>query len=587
MLKGLAVAFTVILLGIVCPVFAVETVPPEFYVTNDPSTVRYNYSNADYTQISSTKWSVEDVRLKATITDLGNSQWSLEIQAKINLTDINFPYQTKRSPLDADISDDIYYYPYILGQSEKASNRDTDWLWMGMEYPATAFAPLVVMADSHSARIVAAVNWPPKSVIPQYAAQRQVLRYQFEKIAAGSTKTFKALIATVKGNVDTGQVPWQLALDLYKTWLKSVVTVRYPDWMWQSEGIFNVQLQNLTDFNIAALSKNWDEAKSTFPWLLMWGQMSTYAGDCCKMNYTMHERYQPALPDFVKSVVQSGYHAGYYCAPFVLIPDFSSKIFLDTPEGVAWLTGWLSANRNYNANSFYLDTLGRTNWGDPAAILELFKNGTIPEETLIEGLVDIYPAPGLVSGCLTGGDRCGAPFKQAKDWPLTTFPRFGRYLLGDRIIYEGPSNNDHLFWGNTHYWKGVDGYDLYCRENAPCEYGTERLAFLLGAKIDWYSGLDGWGKNPVINEILSERHRVNWWGRRPVYMDTKNRDLRAIPKTSRVEISRFEDTDGKSLIAVSNPNLEEGLTFNWNGIKIKVPVQKIAILDFAQSTIRK
>jgi len=70
-------------------------------------------------------------------------------------------------------------------------------------------------------------------------------------------------------------------------------------------------------------------------------------------------------------------------------------------------------------------------------------------------------------------------------------------------------------------------------------------------------------------------------------MDTKNLDLRAIPKTSRVEISRFEDTDGKSLIAVSNPNLEEGLTFNWNGIKIKVPVQKIAILDFAQSTIRK
>ncbi len=71
----------------------------------------------------------------------------------------------------------------------------------------------------------------------------------------------------------------------------------------------------------------------------------------------------------------------------------------------------------------------------------------------------------------------------------------------------------------------------------------------------------------------------NWWARRPVYLDTKGLDLTSIPSQSKVEVTRFQDRDGLSLFAISNPNLVAGLAFRFNGISIGIPVQKIAVVE--------
>ena len=195
------------------------------------------YSSATYTQISQTQYTVNDSILTHTITDLGGGRWRLQItRATQALRTLYFPWQQQRTPLDSNISDDIYFFPYLLRKTEKAMNHNGDWTWWGLPYPGSAAAPLVVMADSRSAKIVAATNWPPKSVTPMYAAQRMIMRYD-NPVTAGGTGTFGALVATVTGNAATGDVPWQKALDLYRSWLDSAMgPITYPSWMWQGQG---------------------------------------------------------------------------------------------------------------------------------------------------------------------------------------------------------------------------------------------------------------------------------------------------------------------------------------------------------------
>src|SRR5262245_22538382 len=165
---------------------------PNFGVVTSTGTW-YAYSSA----------SVNDTVVSATVTDEGGGRWRLNITPKQALKTVYFPWQPQRMPLDGDISNDIYYYPYLLGRTEKAANHNADWTWWGLPYPGSSSAPLVVMADPNSAKIVAATNWPPKPVTPLYAAQRMTLRYD-TAVPAGSAANFGALIATVTGNAATG-----------------------------------------------------------------------------------------------------------------------------------------------------------------------------------------------------------------------------------------------------------------------------------------------------------------------------------------------------------------------------------------------
>ena len=237
--------------------------------------------------------------------------------------------------------------------TEQAASRNQDWHWWGQPYPGGRVCPLTVMANDSSARIVAATNWPPKRVIPYYAAQRQVL-YYYTPISSGATASFSALIATVSGDAPHGNVPWQLAIDLYRSWLdKNMPAVSYPSWMINAQGFLDVQLENHSRPPTAAtLNALWQPVKSYYPLVLLWGQMSAYAGGCCTLNYAINSSHLVDVTTFTKSVVSSGYHAGYYSAPIYNSPAG----YLTTTGGVSWLSKWIASNQLNGANSFYIDS---------------------------------------------------------------------------------------------------------------------------------------------------------------------------------------------------------------------------------------
>jgi hypothetical protein len=188
-------------------------------------------------------------------------------------------------------------------------------------------------------------------------------------------------------------------------------------------------------------------------------------------------------------------------------------------------------------------------------------------------------------------ELCGAPFRTpqtpgtAAQW--TSFPPFTRYLLRDRLIYQGESNTDWRFWGTNRGFNNtadpvnkVCGFPTYCAANGPCENGAERLAFLLGAKLDVMTPAG----NPVLDQIISERQRVKWWTRRPQFLYLQG--LTGLPAAStKVEITHFRDVNGADLAAISNPKLVSGLSFSLNGQSLAVPVQKIAIIDTAGTLV--
>ena len=557
----------------------VQSSPPELSVTTSSDGVAHVYST--YTQVNSTQYVASDSVINATISNLGGGKWKVDITANRKLSAVYWPWQTNRTPLGASLTSDIYYYPYILGLTEQAPNHNVDWTWWGQPYPGDAFAPLTVMANNSNARLVAAINWPPKRVIPYYAAQRQVLYYD-TPISAGSTVSFSALIAVVSGDAPHGNVPWQLAIDLYRTWLDAnMVAVSQPTWMINAQGFLDIQLENIDPSpTVAAMNALWQPVKSYYPLVLFWGQMSAYAGGCCDLSYTFDPTHLPDIPNFAKSVVSSGYYAGYYSAPVYT----GASGYLDTPAGISWIAKWINSNQSYGANSFYVDTLGRSYYGNPTNVMNALTNGTIPNNSIIEGAVDIYPAAGLVSGALLGdANGCGAPQRTPQNSVKSSYPQFGRYILRDRILFSGEANVDYRFWGTGNWTTQGDtlatscGLPAWCTANGPCAYGTERLAFILGNKLDVMHPTN----NPILDAINTARINSNWMQRQPVFLNTQGLDLSQIPSTSAVRITLFQDRGGKHLIAISNPRLESGLTFGFNHQTYSVPSEGlgISILD--------
>jgi hypothetical protein len=269
---------------------------------------------------------------------------------------------------------------------------------------------------------------------------------------------------------------------------------------------------------------------------------------------------------------------------------------LDSPAGLDWFTNFNKSNQGNGANSYYFDTLARHYWGEPGAILNLFQNGTLSKDAMSEGLSDIYPVPGLVSGSLRNDGYCGAPYRTPLntnysptaptqsdyDFGRVSFPRFGRYLLGDRLAYGFYSNGDWIFWGSGTWNDGSTKCNYanaaktgWCDQNGPCDHGSERLAFLLGTKLDVLDPTS----NSILDQLVSEHKRVNWWARRPVYVDDKGLDLTSIPSHSKVEVSRFIDVNGDTLLAVTNPKGEVGVSFRFNGKKINVTTDYLHVFE--------
>jgi hypothetical protein len=480
-----------------------------------------------------------------TLTQSRIHQWSLTLAAKQDIKSVIFPSGSTRHPLDADIGDDVYYYPRLLGIVEPASARNADGAWWGLRYPGEASAPLVVYADADQARMVAATNWPPRDVQPEYAAQRLILKYSQQQ-PANTTLTYGAIVSEA-----TGQDSWRQVLDDYRAWLDLHVVVTYPEWQWLGDGFLNVELQTFDSFNARALPA----PSSNFPWVQMWGQMGPYAMGCCEPIQHIDNHYLPGLTKWVQARVAEGFHVGYYSAP-----NWTDLVAyaLDQPPGILWLSDWLTFNRKAGANAFYVDVMGGNYVGEAEPVRQLFVNATIPQDALIEMPVDIYPVAALTSGSLAGDQTlCGAPYKAATS--RTTFPRFGRYLLRDRLLYHGGSNTDGRFVGEAQWGVTTDGglnaqcgYPAYCAKLGPalCNHGTELMSFSLGLKQD----VTDWARaNPVRDAIIAERARVRWFPRRPVYRDTDGLDLREIKPTDYITVTRFIDRDGRTLVASTNP----------------------------------
>lgn len=620
---------TIVLVVVLCIAALVRVVPhtsalqpaaagsvPEFAIIAADGSYRV-YST--YTEIARGVYSVSDSMLDATVRRSGNDIWRLELSAHVDINTVRFPWMSARQPLGDDISDDVYYYPIFLGIGQKAALQNEDGNFFGgTTYPGALSAPLVVVADGHSARIVAATNWPPKAVRPFYGAERMFLVYDRQPVMRGHSETFGALISEVRGGTPSaGVVPWQLAVDKYRAWLDSVsAPIAYPSWMWEGEGILNVQSEwqtGFTPFSDSILNDRWLPVQKRLPWVVIWGQMSGPSGDCCGIDAATHKYYPtlpqmdrrlvPSLVNWVKNeVVAKGFHAAYYSAPYMGEYGDGADRLLDSREGLAWFDRYNRANAAYGANSFYFDTLARHYWGEPDALLRLFRRGQLSREALAEGLVDYLPVPGLVSGALTNGGFCGAPYRtplnidRSPSAPAhsdyaegrVSFPRLGRYLMGDRLAYGFYSNADWIFWGNGTW--NADGCNYsnaertgWCDLNGPCEHGSERLAFLLGTKLDV---LDT-GPNPVLEQLFQERERVHWWERRPKFIDTKGLDLTRIPFGSKVEAGRFIDANGRTLVAVSNPLAERGVSIGVDGRTIEAPPDYLHVFDLGESgTVR-
>ena len=299
-----------------------------------------------------------------------------------------------------------------------------------------------------------------------------------------------------------------------------------------------------------------------------------------------------------------GANGPYYSSFLRWIRALSTRGFLPGPEAwsrraLTWVTIRRPTTRNTVPRSLVATSTRRRAWrgsptgtmptpdtaatrttttrwpeprGDPAVILDLFRRRVIPTDAMTEGVVDIYPMPGLVSGALAGGYICGAPHKTPQTQNIATFPAFVRYLLNDRLVYWGLSNDDYQLWGQGMYSRC--NYASYC-VNGLCRNGIERQILLTGARIEMYPP----NGNAILDAIVAERQRVNWWPRQPRYLATRRLNLTTIPASSQVEVANFQDKNGASLLAISNPNVVSGLSFTANGVTVAVPTQKVAIID--------
>ncbi len=523
----------------------------------------------------------DDADIAAIIKKKGKNEWILALTSKTKeINQVHFPWEAARSPLNSDRNDAVIYSPIYLGSVQKDTGRG-EFAWTGYEYPGISISPLLVAANESEAKLVAATNWPPRTVTPLYSLNRIVLRYN-ETVAPGNTKTYSAMIAKVKKKNTTRPTaePWQMALDIYKKWLKKEMksarlTPVYPEWMWNSQGWINVQLENRPTFDLAANQDLWNKTKNYFGWIQFWGQMSNYGGlaslavpplqpgelvGCCVDTSVMHDKYDPELISLADSITASGGHVGYYSRPHPIDPEGSlfSSAGVEQTANTAYVLDWLSHNKNeYKANAFYIDTLGHDNFGETKALAEWIRD-KIPQDSVIEFGVDVYPSAFLMSGSLEAVNDTVDPAGTR-----TMAPRFGRYLLDDRIIFLGESNGDHLYWGPSQ------------------NYALERQAFLLGAKLDIMRPFEPGGEaagtlDEAIRLIIEKRNQKNWWARKPVYMDRA--ELAAIP--SGIDVRRFQGSGKEDIFVIDNWQQQSGQSFTFKNRQIDIPLDKLSILVF-------
>lgn len=511
-----------------------------------------------------------DDRLEAEMVRSAPDQFELRLTARFPIASVLFPWEAEMNELDRSTAAEMLY-PYLLGVARRTADQG-EWAWQGVTYPGPLFAPLAIITTGRSARMVAATNWPPRRVHVLHSRGRLLLRYE-EPIARGESRSFGAIIARATGDAAAGDPPWHKLADRYREWLlprMAEAGLRFdhqPDWMKPANGFLNIQLENMTYFDPEWVRAVWRRWRGDLPWVIFWGQMSHYAGPaqyarpprapneetgCCLPEPRIHPRYLPGLPRVAAEIVSTGGRVGYYVRPRpppAPLTDASHRSFL---------LDWMAMHqRELSATTHYIDTLCGHDFGPP---LEVARQVAEMRDVLIEFAVDVYPAPGLLSGCLSGGDVQGGPGRTALEHGQTTFPALGRYLLRERAMVIGESNGDHRFWG------------------ARNEHWAERQAFLLGCKLDVQSPAEGdpigGAENRAMRRIFDLWRQTDWWSRAPRYVDR-----RGISEVSLgVDVRRFTTNTSDHLLVIDNWRRRRGASFVIDGWRVDVPEDPLSIL---------
>lgn len=516
---------------------------------------------------------VDNETLQAAVELVDEGTWQLTLKPKTNVSEVWFPWPQEREPLSPTTGDDILLYPTLMGMAYSEAGLQ-EWAWKGVDYPGRIFAPLVVTTNADEARLDAAVNWPPRRVNALFSLQRVAFVYR-DDAPVGRTQQYRWLVRRVRGDPNEGIEPWQRAVDVYKTWLlehmrgEKLYPINYPQWLLESDGWLNVQLQNSASFEPLKVARLYERFREYFPWVQFWGQMSDYAGPrrtgalqdeptgCCLQQIELHQRYLPDLPRLAEQIARDG-HVGFYSRPRDFLPLDSAAL-----ENRAFLLNWLRKLGSYGANAFYVDVLGHEYYGDPLTVAR-FVRDDLPAGTVIEFPVDIYPGAYLVSGCLFDNlkatlGRDLEALRGVSNPEGMRFERFGRYLLDDRVIFLGESNSDHRGWGPEH------------------DYQTERRAFLIGAKLDVMHPAEGdeltGPMNRVVRMIVTERRRTGWWAMQPAYRDRQG--ISGVPRG--VDVRRFRGKQGETLLAFENWRREPNLRILVDGLPMPVPEDALAI----------
>lgn len=530
-----------------------------------------------------------DDRVTANIQQVGQQQWRLSVFTKnVAVKEVWFPWDASPYALNANLQDDVMFSALFAGVAQLPLLLE-NFAWRGHKYPGTGFAPLTVIADPHRARIVAATNWPVLTVTPMYSLQRQSLCFP-DALGAYQSRSYTALVAEVEGIASAGLEPWQLAADKYSAWLRATLAANDGEhnpapWFRETNGWLNFGLMNQHVFTATGMRNFWQIHRDYFPWIQVWGQMSNYAGDpniavpplepdeevgCCLIKRPLHTRYVPELVAQIDWIRAQGGAVGLYTRPRAFddgefTGPWDDPAVVDGETNLQWFLSWIEQHKNQNhVNAFYLDVVGRVYLGSPSVVLNVFRQH-LPHETVVEGMIDIYPAGYLLSGYLRGVPVGGGPGKEleklGQGFEATSVPRFGRYLLGDRVAFLGESNGDNLLW------------------RAPNQYYGERQVFLLGCKFDVNQPAENPSiptvLNPAIQSALNEWSRVGWWVRRPVYRDRLG--ITELP--AGIDARHYVDKHGVRLLAIDNWSQLSGRSFKFFGSTIAVPTSRLSIVE--------
>lgn len=289
--------------------------------------------------------------VSGSITDNGDNTYTLILTnlKTVSFRTVTFPWQNSSDILGDSQADDIHYIPFRSGYV-LWDNMMIDFSGISFTYPGSAFAPVMIRADSNYARLVANVDWPPKKCDVGFSRGRNYLIY-YDYITTGQTLTVNAMYLKISGTDTLSSPMWMQALDYYKTWLNTKLVannlspITYPAWIKNVHGYYNVQLENDASFLASTYQTNYNKWKEHLPWMQFWGQMTAYGIGCCSRITSIDPRFV-GLTTLSASIASAGGHVGFYTkvpdieaeyANYIPIDNVSQKID-DTPTVISTIT---------------------------------------------------------------------------------------------------------------------------------------------------------------------------------------------------------------------------------------------------------